>query len=219
MEKSPLAVYMSLLSNPTKTQIVLGFAAIFLPSTASKLEVNLSLLFFLRCSHQLRTATGSKLDFIMPETEKTSLPVSIHTSTSLQSSNPVSPFIWSTHQLLCLLVCFLHISVFCIVFWFFFLLSRAQFPGPTDSSGVMEWWQRQARRGEGRVTCVDTLSLLLSPVRLHFSSGGLSTLLQGPSTVAAEGQQCVSPAQSLPAGIRIQNSNTVAKLLYSHYNT
>lgn len=46
--------------------------------------------------------------------------------------------------------------------------------------------------GRGRVTCVDTPSLLLSPEQLHSSSGGLSTLLQGPSTVAAEGQQCVS---------------------------
>lgn len=78
---------------------------------------------------------------------------------------------------------------------------------------VRTWWSG----GRGRVTCVDTLSLLLSPEQLHSSSGGLSALLRGPSTVAAEGQPCVT--LSLPAGIRIQNSNMVAKLLCSHCNT
>ena len=47
-----------------------------------------------------------------------------------------------------------------------------------DRLTTAAWWSG----GRGRVTCVDTLSLLLSPEQLHSSSGGLSTLLQGPST-------------------------------------
>lgn len=83
-----------------------------------------------------------------------------------------------------------------------------------DHLTAQAWWSG----GRGRVTCVDTPSLLLSPEQLHSSSGGLSTLLQGPSVVAAEGHQCVSlfPAHVLPAEIRMQNSNMVAKLSCSH---
>lgn len=81
--------------------------------------------------------------------------------------------------------------------------------------------QRDGVVAAGRVTCVDTLSLLLSPEQLHSSSGGLSTLLRGLSIVAAEGQAVCDTfsVHTVPAGIRIQNSNMVAKLSCSHCNT
>ncbi len=69
---------------------------------------------------------------------------------------------------------------------FYFLLSSVFHCIPIRTN-----WQQQC---DGVVAGggLDTLSLLLSPVQLHSSSRGLSTLLQGPSMVAAEGQQCVS---------------------------